>query len=92
MDTMLVMFRELQTKQIQAAAEGVDGLSPEMRRFIEEAKASGVTRCPIRDVAEKADACPVDFKMVTPDQAKAAVEQFMAKEAKGREMATEAGD
>ncbi len=81
MDTMLVMFRELQTKQIQAAAEGVDGLSPEMRRFIEEAKASGVTRCPIRDVAEKADQCPVDFKMVTPEQAKAAVEQFMAREA-----------
>ena len=52
MDTMLVMFKELQTKQIQAAAEGVDGLSPEMRRFIEEAKASGVTRCPIRDMRE----------------------------------------
>ncbi len=81
MDTMLVMFRELQTKQIQAQAEGVDGLSPEMRRFIEEAKASGVTRCPIRDVAEKADKCPVDFKMVTPEQAKAAVQQFMASEA-----------
>jgi hypothetical protein len=80
MDTMLVMFRELQTKQIKAQAEGVDGLSPEMRRFIEEAKASGVTRCPIRDVAEKADACPVDFKMVTPEQAKAAVEQFMAQQ------------
>jgi hypothetical protein len=41
MDTMLVMFRELQTKQLKAAAEGVDGLSPEMRKFIEEAKASG---------------------------------------------------
>jgi len=77
---MLVMFRELQTKQIKAQAEGVDGLSPEMRRFIEEAKASGVTRCPIRDVAEQADACPVDFKMVTPEQAKAAVEQFMAQQ------------
>ena len=93
MDTMLVMFRELQTKQIQAQAEGVDGLSPEMRRFIEEAKASGVTRCPIRDVAAKADACPVDFKMVTPDQAKAAVEQFMLGEkAERKELATEAGD
>ena len=50
MDTMLVMFRELQTKQIKATAEGVDGMTPEMRRFIDEAKASGVTRCPIRDV------------------------------------------
>ncbi len=77
MDTMLVMFRELQTKQIQAAAEGVDGLTPEMRRFIEEAKASGVTRCPIRDVAEAAEECPVDFKTVSPDQARAAVEEFM---------------
>jgi nucleotide-binding universal stress UspA family protein len=93
MDTMLVMFRELQTKQIQAQAEGVDGLSPEMRRFIEEAKASGVTRCPIRDVAEKADKCPVDFKTVTPEQARAAVEQFMAKEAERPLPATtEAGD
>jgi hypothetical protein len=64
-----------------------------MRRFIEEAKASGMTRCPIRDVAEKADACPVDFKTVTPDQARAAVEQFMAKEAGRPEPATtEAGD
>jgi nucleotide-binding universal stress UspA family protein len=93
MDTMLVMFRELQTKQIQAQAEGVDGLSPEMRRFIEEAKASGVTRCPIRDVAEKADKCPVDFKTVTPEQARAAVEEFMAKETERPLPATtEAGD
>jgi hypothetical protein len=80
MDTMLVMFRELQTKQIKAAAEGVDGLTPEMRKFIEEAKASGVTRCPIRDVAEAADNCPVDIKTVSPADAKAAIEQFMNKE------------
>ena len=79
-DTMLVMFRELQTKQLRAAAEGVDGMTPEMRKFIEEAKASGVTRCPIRDVAEQADDCPVDFKTVSPADAKAAVEQFMRKE------------
>ena len=78
MDTMLVMFRELQTKQIQAAAEGVDGLTPEMRKFIEEAKANGVTRCPIRDVAEQADKCPVDIKTVSPEDAKAAIEQFMS--------------
>ena len=77
MDTMLVMFKELQTKQIQAAAEGLDGITPEMRKFIEEAKASGVTRCPIRDMEEKADACPVDFKTVTPEEAKKAVEKFM---------------
>ncbi len=81
MDTMLVMFRELQTKQIRAEAEGVDGITPEMRKFIEEAKASGVTRCPIRDVAEAADQCPVDLKTVSPDDAKAAIEQFMNKEA-----------
>ena len=80
MDTMLVMFRELQTKQIKAAAEGVDGVTPEMRKFIEEAKANGVTRCPIRDVAEAAEDCPVDFKTVSPEDAKAAIEQFMSKE------------
>jgi hypothetical protein len=76
-DTMLVMFRELQSKQLRAAAEGVDGLTPEMRKFIEEAKAQGITRCPVRDVAERADECPVDFKMTTPEAAKAAVEAFM---------------
>ena len=75
MDTMLVMFNELRAKQIRAEAEnGDDALSPEMRRFIEEAKASGVTRCPIRDVEARAAKCPVDFKTVTPEQAKAAVE------------------
>jgi nucleotide-binding universal stress UspA family protein len=78
MDTMLVMFKELQTKQLKAAAEGVDGLTPEMRKFIEEAKASGVTRCPIRDIEEQTDKCPVDFKMATPADAKAAVERFMS--------------
>ena len=25
-------------------------MTPEMRKFIEEAKAAGVTRCPIRDI------------------------------------------
>ncbi len=79
-DTMLVMFRELQTKQLKATAEGVDGMTPEMRRFIEEAKASGVTRCPVRDVAEKAGDCPVDLKTVSPADAKAAVEQLMRRE------------
>jgi hypothetical protein len=80
MDTMLVMFRELQTKQIQAAAEGVDGLTPEMRRFIEEARAQGVTRCPIRDVVEKADKCPVDLTTISPEDARRAVERFMSNE------------
>jgi len=80
MDTMLVMFRELQAKQLRATAEGVDGITPEMRKFIEEAKASGMTRCPIRDVAEAADDCPVDFKTATPAEAKAAVEAFMRDE------------
>jgi len=77
-DTMLVMFKELQTKQIQAAAEGLDGITPEMRKFIEEAKASGVTRCPIRDMEAEAEKCPVDFKTATPEEAKRAMEQFMA--------------
>jgi hypothetical protein len=76
-DTMLVMFRELQSKQLRAAAEGVDGLSEEMRRFIEEAKAAGITRCPVRDVAERAAECPIDFRTISPADARAAVEQFM---------------
>ncbi|MGD2070918.1 MAG: universal stress protein [Gemmatimonadota bacterium] len=80
MDTMLVMFRELQTKQLRAQAEGVDGMTPEMRRFIEEAKANGVTRCPIRDVAEEAEKCPVDLRMVTPEEAKRAVETLARRE------------
>ena len=82
-ETMMGMFRELRAKQIRAEAEGGDALSPEMRQFIEEAKASGVTRCPIRDIEEKASACPVDFKTVTPKEAKAALETFMHEEGHG---------
>ncbi len=82
-ETMMGMFRELRAKQIRADAEGTggDALSAEMRQFIEEAKASGVTRCPIRDIEEKASACPVDFKTVSAADAKAAVEQFLEQEA-----------
>ena len=76
LDTMLVMFNELKAKQARAEAAGVDGMSEEMKRFIEEAKASGVTRCPIRDIEQQAEDCPVDFKMVSPDDARAAVEKF----------------
>ncbi len=79
-ETMMGMFRELRARQIRAEAEGGDPLSPEMRRFIEEAKASGITRCPIRDIEEKMDACPVDFKTTTPAQAKAALEQLLQQE------------
>jgi hypothetical protein len=78
MDTMMVMFTELRAKQIRAEAEGTgDGMSTEMRRFIEEAKASGVTRCPIRDVEEKIARCPVDMKTTTPEQARAAMAQLL---------------
>jgi len=73
-DTMLVMFKELQTRQLKAEAEGVDGLTPEMRKFIAEAKAAGVTRCPIRDIDTAAAKCPVDFRTVTPEEARRAVE------------------
>ena len=76
-ETMMGMFRELRAKQIRAEAEGGDALSPDMRRFIEEAKASGVTRCPIRDIEDKVAECPVDFKTVSGDEAKAAVEQLL---------------
>ena len=72
-----MMFRELRAKQIRAEAEGKDAISPEMRRFIEEAKASGVTRCPIRDIEEQMGKCPVDFAKVTPAEAKKAVEALM---------------
>jgi nucleotide-binding universal stress UspA family protein len=84
MDTMLVMFNELRAKQIRAEAEGSDALSPEMRRFIEEAKASGMTRCPIRDIEQKMEQCPVDFKTATPEQAKAAVEQLLTPQQDGQ--------
>lgn len=76
-ETMMVMFRELRAKQIRAEAEGKDAMSPEMRRFIEEAKASGITRCPIRDIEEQMGKCPVDLAKVTPAEAKKAVEQMM---------------
>jgi nucleotide-binding universal stress UspA family protein len=76
-DTMMVMFTELRARQIRADAEGSDALSPEMRRFIEEAKASGITRCPIRDIEEKMAKCPVDFRTVRPEEAKAAVEKML---------------
>ena len=52
--------------------------SAEMRRFIDEAKAAGVTRCPIRDIEAMVERCPVDFKTVTPADARAAVERLMA--------------
>jgi nucleotide-binding universal stress UspA family protein len=78
MDTMLVMFNELRAKQIRAEAEGsAPALSPEMRQMIEAAKASGITRCPIRDVETKAAKCPVDLKLVKPEDAKAAVEELV---------------
>jgi nucleotide-binding universal stress UspA family protein len=76
-ETMMGMFRELRAKQIRAEAEGGDALSPDMRRFIEEAKAAGVSRCPIRDIEAQMSECPVDFKTVTPEQAKLAVEKMM---------------
>ncbi|MGH7521217.1 MAG: universal stress protein [Gemmatimonadales bacterium] len=82
-ETMMGMFRELRAKQIRAEAEGKDALSPEMRQFIEEAKAAGITRCPIRDIEEKMSECPVDFKTTTPAEAKAAVEKFLAASSQG---------
>ncbi len=82
-ETMMVMFTELRAKQIRAEAEGKDALSPEMRAFIEEAKAQGITRCPIRDIEEKMDKCPVDFAGVKPEEAKAAVERLLQEQAGG---------
>jgi nucleotide-binding universal stress UspA family protein len=79
-ETMMSMFNELRARQIRAEAEGKDAVSPEMRAFIEEAKASGVTRCPIRDIEAKMDKCPVDFAKMTPAEAKQAVEALIQKE------------
>jgi hypothetical protein len=79
-ETMMVMFTELRAKQIRAEAEGQDALSAEMRQFIEEAKAQGITRCPIRDLEAKMEKCPVDLKAVTPEEAKAAVEQLLTRD------------
>ncbi|MGH7717922.1 MAG: universal stress protein [Gemmatimonadaceae bacterium] len=76
-NTMMVMFNELRARQIRAEAEGGDALSPEMRRFIEEAKKSGITRCPIRDIETKAEQCPVDFRTVSPEEARAAAERLL---------------
>ena len=43
----MVMFTELlRAKQIRAEAEGRDGMTPEMRAFIEEAKAQGSPAAP----------------------------------------------
>jgi len=78
-DTMMVMFQELRAKQIRAEAEsgGRDALSPEMRAFIEEAKAQGITRCPIRDIEAQMGKCPVDLKTLKPEDAKAAMERLL---------------
>jgi len=69
-ETMMVMFTELRAKQIRAEAEG-------LRAMIEEAKAQGITRCPIRDIEAKMGKCPVDFKSVKPEEAKEAVERLL---------------
>src|SRR3989440_9875019 len=69
-ETMMVMFTELRAKQIRAEASS-------LQAFIEEAKAQGVTRCPIRDIEDKLGKCPVDFRGVKPEEAKAAVEKLL---------------
>ncbi len=66
----MVMFTELRAKQIRGEAGS-------LQAFIEEAKAQGITRCPIRDIEEKMGKCPVDFKALTPEEAKAAVEKLL---------------
>jgi hypothetical protein len=83
-DTMLVMFEELRAKQIRVEAEGGAGmeeqvLSAELRQMIDAAKASGVSRCPIRDVQAQAAQCPVDFRLVSPEEAKAAAQAMVGR-------------
>jgi hypothetical protein len=73
-DTMMVMFTELRAKQIRGEANA-------LQAFIEEAKAQGITRCPIRDIEEKMGKCPVDVKTLTPEEARAAMERLLAEQA-----------
>jgi hypothetical protein len=35
-----------------------------------------MTRCPIRDIEEQMDKCPVDLSLATPEQAKEAMEKL----------------
>jgi nucleotide-binding universal stress UspA family protein len=79
-ETMMVMFTELRAKQIRAEAEGAAAVSPELRAFIEEAKAQGITRCPIRDIEANIAKCPVDFRTMQPDEARAAMERLLAEQ------------
>src|SRR5947209_7637452 len=72
-DTMMVMFSELRAKQIRGEANG-------LQAFIEEAKAQGITRCPIRDIEEKMGKCPVDLKTLKPEEARAAMERLLAEQ------------
>jgi nucleotide-binding universal stress UspA family protein len=76
-ETMMVMFTELRAKQIRAEAQGADAVAPELRAFIEEAKAQGITRCPIRDIEAKLEKCPVDFRTVPPAEAREAMERLL---------------
>jgi nucleotide-binding universal stress UspA family protein len=77
-ETMMVMFTELRAKQIRGEAQA------DMRSFIEEAKAQGITRCPIRDIEPaKLAKCPVDFTAVDPDAAKQAMAELLRKQGDG---------
>src|SRR5207249_4460051 len=73
-DTMMVMFQELRAKQIRAEANS-------LQAFIEDAKAQGITRCPIRDIEAQMGKCPVDVKAMKPEEAKAAMERLLAEQA-----------
>src|SRR5256886_17324309 len=77
-DTMMVMFQELRAKQIRAEAEGREGLSPEMRAFIEDAKAQGITRCHIRDIEGLMGNGPGDLMTVKPEEGKADMERRLS--------------
>ena len=61
-ETMMVMFHELRARQIRAEAEGGTRCRRRCAAFIEEAKAAGVTRCPIRDIEASMGKCPVDLR------------------------------
>jgi hypothetical protein len=51
-ENMLVMFKDLESKQIRARELDLGALTPETARFVEESRLDGVSRCPIRDLQE----------------------------------------
>ncbi len=79
-DTMLMMFKELQAKQLRVEFEGAQSVSPEMRRFVDEAKATSVTRCPIRQIETGTGKCPSHVHTAIGEGGEAPVQKSVVEE------------